>query len=80
LDSHLDIDVDRVTKQDSNNPIFYVQYAHARINQLLEKNKNDVTYDKSLELLISPIEKELKNLIVNYKYLIKQISTNYEIH
>jgi hypothetical protein len=47
---------------------------------LLEKNKDSVTFGKSLSLLISPIEKELKNLVVNYKHLIKQISSNYEVH
>ncbi|SNQ48578.1 Arginine--tRNA ligase [Frankia canadensis] len=35
LDSPLDLDLDLVTRQTSDNPVFYVQYAHARISSLL---------------------------------------------
>jgi arginyl-tRNA synthetase len=34
-DSQLTLDVDVVTRQSSDNPVFYVQYAHARIASLL---------------------------------------------
>ena len=35
VDSPLELDVDLVTRQSSENPVFYVQYAHARISSLL---------------------------------------------
>jgi arginyl-tRNA synthetase len=35
IDSPIDIDLDIWTKQTSDNPVFYVQYAHARISSLL---------------------------------------------
>ena len=34
-DSPLDLDVDAVTRKDPENPVFYVQYAHARIASVL---------------------------------------------
>lgn len=36
-DSSLDFDVDLVKKQDSDNPVYYVQYAHARICSIFRK-------------------------------------------
>lgn len=33
-DSHLEFDLDSVKKQTAENPVFYVQYAHARINSI----------------------------------------------
>jgi arginyl-tRNA synthetase len=36
-DSQLDFDIDLVKKQDSDNPVYYVQYAHARICSILRK-------------------------------------------
>jgi arginyl-tRNA synthetase len=36
-DSTLDFDVDLVKKQDSDNPVYYVQYAHARICSIFRK-------------------------------------------
>ncbi|MCL2539150.1 MAG: arginine--tRNA ligase, partial [Oscillospiraceae bacterium] len=34
--SHLDFDLDLAAKQDSENPVYYVQYAHARICSILK--------------------------------------------
>ncbi|HTZ17322.1 MAG TPA: arginine--tRNA ligase [Dissulfurispiraceae bacterium] len=36
-DSHLDVDIEVAKAQSSENPVFYVQYAHARINSIFEK-------------------------------------------
>lgn len=35
--SPLEFDIDELKKQDSSNPIFYINYAHARINQVFTK-------------------------------------------
>ncbi|MET8430391.1 arginine--tRNA ligase [Nocardia sp. NPDC004860] len=35
VNSSIDIDLDLWTRQDSENPVYYVQYAHARTNQIL---------------------------------------------
>ncbi len=35
-DTHLEFDLDLAVRQDSENPVYYVQYAHARICTLLE--------------------------------------------
>ncbi len=37
LDSTIDFDLDEVTKQSSENPVYYVQYAHARIASVIAK-------------------------------------------
>ena len=36
-DTHLEFDIDMLKNQDSSNPIFYINYAHARINQVFVK-------------------------------------------
>ena len=45
-DTHLEFDINDLKKQDNSNPIFYINYAYARINQVFVKaNKNikDIT-------------------------------------
>ncbi|MBD3824705.1 MAG: arginine--tRNA ligase, partial [Epsilonproteobacteria bacterium] len=37
-DTSLEFDVEELKKQDSSNPIFYIQYAHARIKTILAKS------------------------------------------
>ncbi|VAY87516.1 Arginyl-tRNA synthetase [hydrothermal vent metagenome] len=36
-DTHLEFDIDTLKNEDSSNPVFYINYAHARINQLFKK-------------------------------------------
>lgn len=38
-DSHLEVDIEVAKAQSSENPVYYVQYAHARINSIFEKAK-----------------------------------------
>ncbi|MGB5919963.1 arginine--tRNA ligase [Arcobacter sp.] len=36
-DTHLEFDLETLKNQDSSNPVFYINYAHARINQVFVK-------------------------------------------
>ena len=62
-DTHLEFDVDQLKQQDSSNPIYYIQYAHARINQLFEKSGKRVE-----DVVDTPLEKlheDAHNLLFN---------------
>lgn len=62
--SHLEFDMDLAVKQNNENPVFYVQYAHARICSILRTLADDgitpckIT-DADLSLLTDDSEKEL---------------------
>jgi arginyl-tRNA synthetase len=48
-DTHLEFDLEMLKNQDSSNPVFYINYAHARINQVFKKanlTTNDVKDEK----------------------------------
>ena len=62
-DTHLDFDLDLAVEESSKNPVFYVQYAHARICRMLEKfagegvtvgsiNAGELTYTEEAELAL----------------------------
>lgn len=62
--SHFDFDLDLAAEQTSQNPVYYVQYAHARICSILKKAENEgitlrTPTDDELSLLTSAEEKEL---------------------
>lgn len=62
--SHFDFDLELAAKKSSENPVYYVQYAHARICSIIKKAQNEgVTLreptDEELALLNSDEEKEL---------------------
>ncbi|MBI1997669.1 MAG: arginine--tRNA ligase [Deltaproteobacteria bacterium] len=56
-DSHLDFDLDLAKRQSSENPVFYVQYAHARVASIFEQAlKNGVAWN-SAQRKIVPVER-----------------------
>lgn len=69
--SHLDFDLELAVQQSNENPVFYVQYAHARICSMLRILKDegaDVDSDicPVLEILTAEEEKELMRLLAAY--------------
>ncbi len=62
--SHFDFDLELAAKQSSDNPVYYVQYAHARICSILKKARSEgielrTPDDSELALLTSDEEREL---------------------
>lgn len=64
-DSHLDFDLDLAIEQSNENPVFYVQYAHARISSIL-RQLSEETSEKArpnLTLLVEPAELGLISML-----------------
>jgi len=63
----LDFDLDLAKEQSSDNPVYYVQYAHARINSILKATGKAVpkAADCDLTLLKEEAELELIRKIAN---------------
>lgn len=59
-DSHMEFDVASLKNNDSTNPVFYINYAHARINQLFAKANLSVT--DVLESSLDDVNEKSKNL------------------
>lgn len=62
--SHFDFDLELAAKKSSENPVYYVQYAHARICSIIKKAEAEgvvlrTPTDEELALLTSDEEKEL---------------------
>ena len=69
-DSHLDFDLELAKKQTSDNPVYYVQYAHARISGILAGAGEKKIKEKGskLSLLKEPEERDLMKAIFEYSY------------
>ena len=70
---HLDFDLDLAVKQSSDNPVYYAQYAHARLNAILEQAK-DINIDRSGSLLEEPSELELVKKLASFEDVVKTAS------
>ncbi len=62
-DTHLEFDVDLLKKEDSSNPVYYINYAHARINSVLAKAGKSVEDVVDVELV--GLNDDAKDLLFN---------------
>jgi arginyl-tRNA synthetase len=75
-------DLGLALERSQKNPVFYVQYAHARMASILEKGiENGVEYtDADLGLLTHPKEKSLMREIMLFQEFLELASREYEPH
>ena len=81
-DQHLDFDLDLAKDQSKDNPLYYIQYAHARICSVLRKSN---VQEKELglseiDLLDSDKEIEIQKMLKQYPVLIERAALSSEPH
>lgn len=84
-DSHLDFDIDIVTATSAENPVYYVQYAYARINSILrnaEERSIDISslHTSQLSLLSNKEELSLIKKLIAYPMLLENAARTFEPH
>lgn len=84
-ESPLDFDMDLVKKKDSDNPVYYVQYAHARICSIFRKAASEgIVLPAQIEglsdLLVLEEEMALIRHIAGFSFLLNEISKSLEPH
>tara|TARA_Y200000002_G_scaffold73650_1_gene57712 strand:+ start:19165 stop:20871 length:1707 start_codon:yes stop_codon:yes gene_type:complete len=77
-DQHLEFDIELAKKQSSDNPYYYVQYAHARICQLISKAQN--VKSQEMTLLSHPTERQIMNQIYQFDTFISRASRDLSPH
>ena len=83
---HLDFDLDLAKEESKDNPLYYIQYAHARICSVFDKLKeNKKSYKESVALealdqLNSDQEVEIQQLLSQFPDVINRSAENYEPH
>ncbi len=72
-DQHLDFDLDLAKSQTNENPVYYIQYAHARICSVIAQWGGDLTTlaDADLALLANPRELVIANKLAEFRDVIE---------
>ena len=78
-DQTLDFDYAKVTEQSRNNPVFYVQYAHARCCSVL-RQAGTMPADANLDRLIAPAELTLIKHLVSWPRMVVSAAKAHEPH
>ncbi len=83
LNTHMDFDMELAKQRSEKNPVYYVQYAHARISSILRKAKLKSNFKFSIlsfQLLKSDEELKLIRKLVEFPEILNDIAVNYEVH
>ncbi|HSD97584.1 MAG TPA: arginine--tRNA ligase [Sulfuricaulis sp.] len=85
-EQHMDFDLDLAKSQSNDNPVFYVQYAHARIHSVFRQMKekgfahDPANGDRNLARLTEPHERALIERLARYPEVLEAAATAREPH
>ena len=79
LDSHLDFDVELATKKSNENPVYYAQYAHARMCSIL-KQAPDWQEPEVYDQLVHEKEIDLMKTLEEYNKVIRDVAKSRQVH
>lgn len=83
FDSQFDFDLDLAKSKSSDNPVYYVQYGHARAYSLLsnaEERGHKFILCNGLDRLTLDAEIQIIKFIMKFKDILRQSAENYEPH
>jgi arginyl-tRNA synthetase len=78
-EQHMDFDLDLAKSKTNENPVFYIQYAHARICSVLKQDDGNAA-KVDLSLLNNEVESTLIKQLNRYKDVVQSSALNYEPH
>ncbi|MFH1207094.1 MAG: arginine--tRNA ligase [Patescibacteria group bacterium] len=85
--SHMDFNLDLAKKKSKDNPVYYVQYAHARICSIMRKLKQYAVLLKAKKAHIpkaidglEPPEARLIKQLIKWPELVEDIARSYQVH
>ena len=82
-DMELDFDFNKVIEKTKENPVFYVQYAKARINSIFRIIKKDINFQIKIDVKnfkLNSFEKKIVRKIFEWPNIIEVASKRYEPH
>ena len=84
-DTHLDFDLELAKKETPDNPVFYIQYAHARICSIFRAaEENGVIWDRSAEVDLAPINEDeefaIIQAILSFPEIVEKSARALEVH
>jgi arginyl-tRNA synthetase len=81
-DQHLDFDLDLAKSQTNENPVYYIQYAHARICSVVNQWGGDLAKlaDADLTLLANPRELAIANQLAEFREVIENAARDLAPH
>ncbi len=75
-DTHMDLDIDLIKKENKENPIYYIQYSYARTQSVLDKTNKII----DTQVLVTSELKNLYKKLLEWEIIIKSAYQKKEVH
>ncbi len=81
-ETHMNFDLGLAEERSQKNPVYYVQYAHARLSSILRKAEEEgvVATEGNLSLLVHTKERELIRELMFFPELIETVAADFSVH
>jgi len=79
FDTHLEFDIEQAKKKSNENPVYYVQYAHARICSIFKQLEQDVDLESCTIQELEPAERELMMILLRFPDELGAIINSYAV-
>ncbi|MBI5004866.1 MAG: arginine--tRNA ligase [Candidatus Lloydbacteria bacterium] len=80
LGTHMEFDVELAKKQSAENPVYYVQYAHARICSIEENTRGKTSDGSTLSDIAVPAARALASKVIQFAEVSEAVSNDYQVH
>ncbi len=81
VDTHLDFDLTAAMSNSTQNPVFYIQYAYARISSIFRQFSKTEEFELPEKITIShPIERQLLLRLIQFPDLVEEIAGDLSVH
>lgn len=77
-DTHMDLDLDMASSQSNENPVYYAQYAHARMCSILRQA--ELAQVEDFDLIVHDKELDLLKLLADFPQLIEDAAATRQPH
>jgi len=78
VDTHIDFDIEEAKKQSEDNPVYYLQYAHARISGILRNSQGIPEIEGSKDIIDTPESEEIARKLAKFPEEIVDITLSLE--
>ncbi len=79
-DTHMDLDLDMAKKQTNENPVYYAQYAHARVCSILRGHEEEIENRENYDLLTNSKEVDLMKYLNEFPMMIADAASALQPH
>ena len=81
VDTHLDFDMDLAKSSSTQNPVYYIQYAYARISSIFRQFSREDDFEMPEKIMIThPVERQLLLRLLQFPDLIEEIAGDLQVH